>query len=97
MPEFLSEPRTVTAVQFTYPPTPELEALLEGVGRFRVRMARHMDAIAELEVIVRDERRGPPRRLIAHTGDWLVRELDGELRVAKPEAFESAYSLAPGS
>jgi hypothetical protein len=91
MTQFIEKRVPIEAMQFTYPPSPELLEwcpLLVDISK-----ARHPAATATATLQNR-RREDPSTQLIE--GDWLIRDLLNGFQVLKPTEFHARYDLANG-
>ena len=90
MPKYRKKPVIIEAVQFTYPPTQEfLEFCGDDLGK--VVKARHMDAVAEAEIVTLEDGKELKVIHIATEGDFVIRGVQGELYACKPDIFHETY------
>ena len=87
---FRKKPVEIEAVQFTYPPTPELLAFC-GDNIRNIRKARHPGAKAEADIVTLEDGSDGRAKHVATEGDWIVKGVKGEIYPVKPDIFAATY------
>lgn len=93
MSHFRKKPVVIEAVQFTYPPTPEILAFA-GAAIRNVRKARHPAAKGELDIVTLEDGSDARAKHVATEGDWIIKGVQGEFYPCKPDIFEATYEPA---
>ena len=89
MPKFRKKPVVIEAMQFTYPPSPDLLAWCPAIRN--VRMYRHPGAVAEADIVTLEDGHDGRAKHVATAGDWIIKGVQGEFYPCKPDIFEATY------
>lgn len=79
----------IEAMQFHYPPTPELIAWCPCIKNWRKN--RHPDAKGEADIITLEDGSDGRAIHVATEGDWIIRGIAGEFYPCKPDIFAATY------
>lgn len=85
MPLFRKKPVTVEAVQFTESSLPQIRALDKGGQIIETGTA------GELRINT------PEGQMTAHTGDWIIQGVKGELYPCRDDIFQMTYEAPQGN
>jgi hypothetical protein len=91
--KFRKKPVVIEAVQFTYPPSPELLAFCGDALR-NIRKARHPTAKGEADIVTLEDGSDGRAKHVATEGDFIIRGIQGEFYACKPDIFAATYEPA---
>lgn len=91
MPYFTSNPITIEAHEFTYPPKQELKDFCPCLTNFR--KDRHPGAKAEADIKTLEDGSDGQCAHVATEGDYIIKGTAGEFYACKPDIFKHKYFL----
>ena len=90
--KFRKKPVVIEAIRFEY-----TEDCINKIKEFAPNMigniikARHMDALAEMEIGTLEDGIHLTVKHIATEGDWIIKGVQGEFYACKPDIFAATY------